>query len=219
MSGNGNYKSLYAIAALTAIATFFVACGSSNSDHNLSSGQAQAISQELFTALNSAMVAGLTPPAANNAAARPSLGEILERARAAQSSGCTMTNSGQSCNIPITYQGPCPNGGTIGVSGDFAYTLDNSGNGSDSSTLTVTPAACAVDHLTFNGNPSVTFATQFNLQNYGLAFPITFSGMGGISYGPNPTGSCSINVKATATSISSCSVSGSICGRSVSGSC
>jgi len=219
MSGNGNYKSLCAIAALTAIATFFVACGSSDSAHNLSSAQAQAISQELFTALNSAMVAGLTPPGANNAATRPSLGEIVERARAAQSSGCTVTNSGESCNFPITYQGACPNGGTIGVSGDFAYTLDNSGNGSDSSTLTVTPAACAVDNVTFNGNPSVTFATQFNLQNYGLAFPITFSGMGGISYGPNPTGSCSINVKATATSISSCSVSGSICGRSVSGNC
>ncbi|PYX69288.1 MAG: hypothetical protein DMG78_22470, partial [Acidobacteria bacterium] len=72
---------------------------------------------------------------------------------------------------------------------------------------------------TFNGNPNVTFATQFNLQNYGLEFPITFSGIGGISYGPNPTGNCSINVKATATSATSCSVSGSICGRSVSGSC
>ena len=219
MSGTGNYKSLCAIAALTAIAIFFVACGSSNSGHNLSPAQAQAISQELFTALNSAMVAGLTPPAAGTAAARPSLGEIVERARAAQSSGCTITNSGQSCNFPITYQGPCPNGGNISVSGDFAYTLDNSGNGNDSSTLMVTAAACAVDNVTFNGNPSVTFATQFNLQNYGLAFPITFSGTGGISYGPNPTGSCSINVKATATSVTSCSVSGSICGRSVNGKC
>jgi hypothetical protein len=83
----------------------------------------------------------------------------------------------------------------------------------------VTPAACAVDNVTFNGNPSVTFATQFNLQNYGLAFPITFSEAGGISYGPNPSGSCSINVKATAASVTSCSVSGSICGRSVSGGC
>jgi hypothetical protein len=165
------------------------------------------------------MVAGLTPSGTSTAATRPSLGEVVERARLAQSSACTVTNNGESCNIPITYQGTCPKGGSISVNGDFAYTLDNSGNGSDSSSLTVTPAACAVDNVTFNGNPSVTFATQFNLQNYGLAFPITFSGMGGISYGPHPTGSCSINVKATATSMSSCSVSGSICGRSVSGSC
>jgi len=218
MRRNSSLRIACAIAALTCISLVCVTCGGS-SHNNLSQAQAQAVSQEVFSALRSAMVAGLTPPGASAAATRPSLGEILEHARPAQSSGCTVTNSGESCNIPITYQGACPNGGTISVSGDFAYTLDNSGNGSDSSTLTVTPAACAVDNVTFNGDPSVTFATQFNLQNYGLAFPIAFAGMGGISYGPNPTGSCSINVKATAASVTSCSVSGSICGRSVSGSC
>ncbi len=216
MLRNPSFRATCAIAALTSLSLLCVTCGGSS--HSLSQAQAQAISQELFTALNSAMVTGLTPSGTSTVATRPSLGEILERARA-QSSGCTVTISGQSCNIPITYQGPCPNGGTISVAGDFAYTLDNSGNGSDSSTLTVTPAACTVNNVTFNGNPNITFATQFNLKNYGLAFPLTFSGMGGISYGPNPTGSCSINVKATATSIGSCSVSGSICGRSVSGSC
>jgi len=217
MLRTANFRVTCAIAALTSLSLLCVTCGGSS--HSLSQAQAQAISQEVFTALNSAMVAGLTPPGASAAATRPSLGEILERARSAQSSGCAVTNSGESCNIPITYQGACPNGGTISVSGDLTYTLDNSGNGSDSSTLTVTPAACAVDNMTFNGNPSVTFATQFNLQNYGLAFPIAFSGMGGISYGPDPSGSCSIDVKATATSVTSCSVSGSICGRSVSGKC
>jgi hypothetical protein len=217
MIRNTSFRVICAIAALTSLSLLCVTCGGSS--HNLSQAQAQAISQEVFTALNSAMVAGLTPSGTNTAATRPSLGEIVERAQAAQSSGCTVTNSGESCNIPITYQGACPNGGTISVSGDFAYTLDNSGNGSDSSTLTVIPAACAVDNVTFSGNPSVTFATQFNLQSNALAFPITFSGMGGISYGPNPARSCSIDVKATATSVTSCSISGSVCGRSVSGSC
>ena len=207
-----------AIAALIFISLICVTCGGS-SHSNLSQAQAQAISREFFSALRTAMVAGLTPSSASAAEARPSLGEIVERAQPALSSGCIITNTGESCNIPITYQGPCPKGGTISVNGDFVYTLDNSGNGSDSSTLTVTPAACAVDNVTFNGNPNITFATQFNLQNNALAFPITFSGMGGISYGPNPAGSCSINVKATATSLTSCSISGSICGRSVSGSC
>ena len=217
MLRNASFRVTCAIAALTSLSLFCITCGGSS--HSLSQAQAQAISQELFTALNAAMVAGLTPSGTSTGTTRPSLGQILERAQPAQSSGCTVTNSGQSCNIPITYQGPCRNGGTISVSGDFAYTLDNSGNGSDSSTVTVTPAACAVENVTFNGNPNVTFATQFDLQNYGLAFPLTFSGIGGISYGPNPTGNCSINVKATATSATSCSVSGSICGRSVSGSC
>ena len=148
------------------------------------------------------MVAGFTPANANTAERQPSLGEIVERARAEAASGCAITNSGESCNIPISYQGPCPNGGTIAVSGDFIYTLDNSGNGSDSSTLTVAPAACAVNGVTFNGDPNVTFATAFQVQNNALAFPLTFSGVGGIS-----------------SSATSCSVSGSICGRSVSGSC
>ena len=205
-----------AIAALILLSLICITCGGS-SHNNVSQAQAQAISTELFSALNSAMVAGLTP-GASTAVMRPSLGEIVEQARA-QSSGCTVTNNGESCNIPITYQGPCPGGGTVHVAGDFVYTLDNSGNGSDSSTLTVTPSSCVVDNLTINGDPSVTFATEFNLKNNGLAFPITFSGNGGISFGPNPSGSCSINVKATATSPTTCSVSGSICGQSISGSC
>jgi hypothetical protein len=107
----------------------------------------------------------------------------------------------------------------MNVAGDIVYMLDNSGNGSDSSTLMVTPSSCVVDNLTINGDPNVTFATQFDLKNNALAFPLTFSGMGGISFGPNPAGSCSINVKATVASPTTCSVSGSICGRSISGNC
>lgn len=204
-----------AIAALILLSLMCMTCGGS-SHNNVSQAQAQAISTELFSALNSAMVAGLTPGASPGM--RPSLGEIVEQARA-QSSGCTITNNGESCNIPVTYQAPCPAGGTVSVAGDFVYTLDNSGNGSDSSTLTVTPSSCVVDNLTINGDPSVTFATELNLKNHALAFPLTFSGNGGISFGPNPSGSCSINVKATATSATTCSVSGSICGQSISGSC
>ena len=207
-----------AIAALMILSLVSITCGGS-SHNNLSQAQAQAISQEVLQALRSAMLAGFTPQGANAGVVHPSLGEILERVSAAQTSGCTVTNSGESCNIPISYQGPCPNGGTIGVSGDFMFSLDSSGNGSDSSSLTVTPSACVVDNLTLNGDPNVMFSTMFNVQNYALAFPLTFSGMGGISYGPNPAGSCSINVKATAASATSCSVSGSVCGQSVSGSC
>lgn len=205
-----------AIAALTLISLVSMTCGGS-SHNNVSEAQAQAISAQLFSALNSAMLTGL-PPGAASTGTRPSLGESVERAQA-QASGCTITSSGQSCNFPISYQAPCPSGGTMNVAGDFVYTLDNSGNGSDSSTLTVTPSSCVVDNLTIHGDPDVTFATQFNLKNNAPAFPINFSGMGGISFGPNPAGSCSINLKATAASPTACSVSGSICGRSISGNC
>lgn len=217
MSGNSSAKTACATAGLAMVAIFLIACGGSSHNNNLSQGQAQAISAQLFTSLSSAMVAGLTPHAADTSAR--SLGGILESARPDALTGCTTTNGIESCNIPISYQGPCPKGGTINVAGDFMFTLDSSGNGSDSSTLTVTPSACAVDDLTINGDPNVMFATQFNLQNNALAFPLTFSGVGAVTYGPNPSGTCSINVKATASSATSCSVSGSICGRTVSGSC
>ena len=217
MLRNINLRIACAIASLVLLSLVSITCGGS-SHNNLSQAQAQAISAELFGALNSAMIAGLTPTPASGTVTRPSLGEIMERVHA-QPLGCTVTNNGQSCNTPISYQGPCPKGGTISVTGDLMYTLDNSGNGSDSSTLTITPLACVLNDLTINGDPSVTFATQFNLQNNMLAYPILFSGIGGISFGPNPSGSCSINVKATVASPTSCSVSGSICGRSVNGHC
>ena len=205
-----------AISALALIALLLVACG--DSTPKLSDAQAQAISNEIFAALRSALVAGLTPPASRSAAL-PTLPETLQSAQPVRPRDCTISDNGESCNIAITYQGNCPEGGTIAIDGTFLYTLDNSGNGTDSSTLIVTPAACAVSDITFHGNPSLTFSTQFAMQGYALYFPIAFSGKGGITYGPNPAGSCSIDVSATATSPVSCTISGKICGRSVSGTC
>jgi hypothetical protein len=205
------------MTSLILVSLLSITCGGSSHNNTVSQAQAQAISTELLGAMNSAMVAGLGPADLTKAERPASLGQNIERAHSASS--CTVTNSGKSCNIPISYQGPCPNGGTISVNGDFVYTLDNSGNGKDSSTLTLTPSECVVDNLTLNGNPNVMFAMSFQLQNDALAYPLTFSGVGGISFGPSPSGSCSINVKATVTSATSCSVSGSICGRTVNGNC
>lgn len=206
-----------AIATLITLSFLGLACGgSSHSNQNLSAAQAQAISQELFQALGSALTAGLTPP---GSAADASLPHAVQHAAALPSSDCTTTSTGESCNIPITYQGNCPNGGTIAVAGDFIFTLDNNGNGTDSSTLTVTPTNCAVSNVTFNGDPNVTVATQFSMQNNALAYPDTFTESGGISYGPNPSGSCTMNVKLTVSSATTCSVSGTVCGQSVNGSC
>jgi hypothetical protein len=204
------------VAALVAASLVCLNCGSSSSNHNLSAAQAQAVSQELFTALDLAMASGFQAPVPS--AETPRLPSILQSIHASQT-GCTLTNTGESCNIPITYSGPCPNGGTIGVTGDFIFTLDNSGDGSDSTALTVTPTNCAVSNTTFNGDPSVTVATQFSFQNSLPLYPITFTESGGITFGPNPSGSCTLNVNVSVTSATTCSVSGTICGQSVNGSC
>lgn len=205
------------IAALVASSLLCLNCGSSSASHNLSAAQAQAVSQELFTALGAAVASGFQVPVPNSES--PHLPSIVQSVRASQATGCTLTNTGESCNIPIAYNGPCPNGGTIGVTGDFIFTLDNSGDGSDNTTLTVTPKNCAVSNTTFNGDPNITVATQFSFQNDLPLYPITFTESGGISFGPNPSGSCTLDVNVSVTSATTCKVTGNICGQSLNGNC
>ena len=213
-----------ACCAILSAALMFLSlgCGSSGSsmNSNLSPAQAQAVSHQLTTTLSSALGAGLGTPVVANSRI-PHLPEIVSRAHAAHSQlpDCTISQNGESCSIPISYNGPCPNGGTISASGDFVFSLDLSGTGSDSSTLTVTPTNCAVSDLTFNGNPNVTLKAHFGLQNDVPVYPMTFKETGGISFGPNPSGSCSLNVTMTVTSSTACTVSGNVCGQPVSGSC
>jgi hypothetical protein len=210
-------KSFCAITAVLMLAVVCVRCGSSSSN-KLSAAQAQAVSQELMVALGDALQAGFSG-VQPGVATPPRLPDVLRGLHPETSTGCTITNTGQNCDIPITYSGPCPNGGTIGVAGDFSFTLDNSGNGSDTSTLTITPTNCAVSNTTFNGDPNVTVTTDLLIQSYALGFPDTFTESGGISYGPNPSGSCTLNVNLSITSATTCSITGTVCGQSVNGSC
>jgi len=207
-----------AILLVATVAAVCTGCGSSSSQ-NISQAQAQAVSHEVVIAAEAALTAAVGTPAAR--AEHPSLGSLLAHARPAaqSSSGCTPTSSGETCNFPVSYTGSCPGGGTIAVAGDFNFTLDNSGNGTDSATLTVTPTNCSVSNLTLNGNPDITLATQLSFQSDAPVFPITATEGGGITYGPNPSGSCSLNVTLTINSESSCSVTGTVCGQSVTGTC
>jgi hypothetical protein len=189
-------------------------CGSSS--NNISNEQAQAISQELVTAVQSAITGQFY--GGGPGAAHASLSNLIREARPASTSGCTPTSNGQMCNFPISYTGTCPSGGTISVSGDFNLTLNGSGTGSDSSTLTITPTNCVVSNLTVNGDPSVTLATTIGYTNGIFNFPVTMNESGGISYGPHPSGSCTVTVSLTLQQ-NSCSISGKVCGHSVTGSC
>jgi hypothetical protein len=202
---------------------FSAACGggSSSMNQNLSAAQAQAVSQEFATAAEAALQASVTGSAQRN---RRTFGEIFSagasRGAVPDTTGsCVTSANGTSCNYPVSYSGNCPQGGTIGVSGDFDFTLNNSGDGSDSSNLTITPTGCEVSNETINGNPNVTFAVQLSFQNNALVYPVTLTESGGISYGPNPSGSCSVNATLTIASSLACTVSGTICGQALSGDC
>jgi hypothetical protein len=193
-------------------------CGGSSSSNTMSAAQAQAVSQEFSTAMQGALTSAFSG-ASDRRESHRSLAAVLANAHPDDSTGCTVSDSGESCNIPVSYTGNCPGGGTIGITGDFDFTLNSSGDGSDNTTLTVTPTNCSVSNETINGNPSVTATTQINFTNDAPTFPITLSETGGISFGPNPSGSCTVNVQYTVSSASSCTVTGTICGQTVSGSC
>jgi hypothetical protein len=213
--------SLISIALITAGVVFSPACGGGNSgSQNMSASQAQAVSQEFSSAVEAAVQASITGAQRNRQGLGAILNEAVKReASPEDSSGCVTSDSGTTCNYPVSYSGTCPQGGTISVNGGFDFTLNNSGDGSDSTSLTITPTSCVVSNLTINGNPSVEFATNITFQNDNLAYPLTFNETGGISYGPNPSGSCSVDATLTITSASSCTISGTICGQTLSGSC
>jgi hypothetical protein len=214
-------------ATLSILAT---GCGSSNngmSNNSMSQAQAQAVTNQVGQALTEALT--ITFPSDPFAAkdARPSLagavGNIAET-----STGCTSTSGGgESCNFPISLMnypcGPQQQGGTYGtisVTGDVDGTVSGSGAGSLNAQITITPTDCLVSNLTINGAPSIQVTGQINFTaGETPVFPVTFTETGGISYGPNPSGSCQVNATYTISSSLACTVSGTVCGQPVSGSC
>jgi hypothetical protein len=216
-----NCASLVCLALLAVLLLLSASCGggSSSSPKTISPAQAQAVSQQVITTLQGALSSALSSLSATRNSQRLSLAKVVSEVHANQSSDCTVSSNGESCAIPVSYSGACPGGGAIDVSGNFDFSLNSSGDGSDNSTLTITPTNCSVSNLTINGNPDITLATQLTFQNDAPVYPITLTEGGGITYGPNPSGSCGANVTITVSSSTSCSVSGSVCGQSVAGSC
>ena len=210
------YRSL--LPAVTAI-LIYTGCGSSTHNNSLSAAQAQAVSQQVVQAVAQALANALhlNLPAAEQPPARMS--ETLGDIRPDQSLNCISTPTGQTCMFPISSTGPCTKGGTISVAGDIQGTLNNTGSGSLGAQVTITPANCAVSNVTFNGDPDISIAGQINFTNAGPSFPITLTEGGGITYGPNPAGSCQLNVTYSINSVSSCTVTGTVCGQPVNGNC
>jgi hypothetical protein len=196
----------------------WVGCGGSSQNNNLTAAQAQAISQELTQALMQAVSTGLGAPSVAKAD-HPSLAAEVGGMHPDETAGCTPDAGGQSCDFPVAFSGPCPAGGTISIVGDISGTLNNSGDGSINTQITVTPTNCAVSNVTFNGDPNVMVEGEIGFASTAPVFPITLTEDGGISYGPNPSGSCQLDVKYSITSLTSCTVTGTVCGQPVNGTC
>ena len=213
------YRALAVVAAIPAILGSGCGSGSSSPMSNtLSAAQAQVFSGQVVQALTAALgnaLNGFSPPPDG---ARLTLPKVFGEAHPDTSSGCTSTSTGESCNLPLSFTGPCSVSGTISVTGDIKGTLDNSGNGSFATQIAVTPTNCAAAGTTFNGDPNIMIGGQIGFASNNFVFPVTFMETGGISFGPNPSGTCQVNVTYSFNS-SSCTVTGTVCGQSVNGSC
>jgi len=212
--------SLFLIAVAVMVPILCGGCGSgSSSSNSMSQAQAQAVTEQLSQAVAQALDSAFASNPATVRDVRPSLSTVLREIRPDQSSGCAPSGTGENCNWPISYDGTCPQGGTIAVTGDIDTTLNGSGGGSVNSQITVTPANCSVSNLVINGDPNIDVGLQMSFTNSTPVFPITLTETGGISYGPNPSGSCQFNVTYSITSKTSCTITGKACGQSVNGSC
>ena len=128
-----------------------------------------------------------------------------------------VTCTGSNCTVSGTYN--CPDGGSIMVSGNF------SGSGTSANgTFTETPSNCSDGTLVINGNPNVTVAVQGS--DNGVTTTVNLKIGGGVSFSPVqpgqfPTASCpfdvtaSVSVNDSSGSVTSSSISGSICGQTI----
>jgi hypothetical protein len=185
----------------------------------MTAAQAQAVSGQVVQGLTVALGNALNGVSLTEK--RHSLAAAVAdiQTEASSSGDCTSNANGTSCNVPISYSGPCSAGGTIAISGDISGNLNTSGTGDFGTQITVTPTNCAVAGTTFNGDPAVTIGGQISLTDENISYPITFTEGGGISYGPNPSGSCQLNVTYSFASNLTCTVTGTVCGQSVNGTC
>jgi len=208
------------LIAVAILAVMGASCGGGSQNNEMSQAQAQAVSQELVTAVEQALTAEFSTAGAGSSPAQSSAKPGIAKGLAdrIQPDGPVSCLTGSTINCTINGTATCPQGGSVSVSGSITGTLNN-GSGSVDTSLTATPAGCVVDNLTINGDPNIAFTTDFNVTDDNLDFPVTATTDGGISFGPNPSGSCTLNVTVTINSFSNCSVSGKVCGQSVSGSC
>jgi hypothetical protein len=132
---------------------------------------------------------------------------------------CVSSANGESCNWPISTTFNCPGGGTMAVSGDLSGTLSNTGNGSAQAQIAADPASCSVNGIVLNGDPHITVTGQANIANDAPVWPITGSETGGVTFGPNPSGSCQLNLNFSVNAKLSCTVTGTACGQTISGTC
>jgi hypothetical protein len=207
------------LAAPALLSLFSVGCGSSSSSNTLSAAQAQAVSEQVSETVATGMSNAFNQSGSTVRTTRPSLSNLAGKTHPADLSGCVGSDGQFNCEVPISATANCPNGGTMSVAGDATGILDSNGDGSLTTSLTITPAQCAVDGLVLNGDPNIMVNTALNFTDNGIVAPVSLSATGGITYGSHSSQSCQVNVIYSIDSSGTCTSVGTVCGQPVSGSC
>jgi hypothetical protein len=203
--------------ALMGTVLLLVGCGGSSTKNTttLSSTQASQLTTETFTNVLDALE-NIEESDQSNSSRQSNPLAVLSKHRNPSSAVTSdgISCSGSTCTITsVVYD--CTDGGTITTSGSESET---------SLSLTMTPSSCSDGTLVMNGNPDVTLNAKES--DNGTTTTVSLSVGGDISFAPVttgafPTGSCgsdlsvNISVSDSTGSLTSCSISGSICGESV----
>jgi len=185
----------FAIVFAAGCLLFSSACGSSSqSSQSLSMAQAVAISSQMQQGL-SASVTSIT------------------------TTTCPKGSTAQFCTTGTV---PCSGGGTIAITSDLSGSLGNDNSGQIGGTITAVPTNCTVSgsNLVINGDPGIVFDSTVDI-SAGQLTSMTATETGAISYGPDPTGICQLDVTNTVSfgKNMSCTFSGTVCGQTIDASC
>lgn len=211
---------------LLSSALVLAGCGGSSSSSssasgtpNLTTAQAQQITSAVYADMAKALAAGSLAIHSQN----PSKLTVLYPQVSANAVELTGNASPElSATIP-SYTYKCPVGGTISVTGGYTITST-----SMTYNLVETPTACSDGALILNGNPDIVLSD--NETNDTKTITLSDTATGGIAFAPVtkgafPSGSCTMNVNVSAVAstttgtLSSCTISATVCGQSVSGNC
>src|SRR5215471_7458808 len=93
--------------SLLIVAMLCAGCGSSSHTGTLTAAQAQAISQQVVHAVVQSLSSVQGSSLASGEQSSGRLSAALADLHPEQSSGCTPTPNGQSCNFPLSGSDPC----------------------------------------------------------------------------------------------------------------
>jgi hypothetical protein len=224
------------LVLLIVVALLLAGCSgskSSVSNSNLTQAQAQTVaqavslgvSQAVLDSYNSVLIAGST---SFLKARKSTSGLQIDSMSAGQASSSTCTGDTTSAQCTVSYTSKCSGGGSISITGSASGSVNASGTGSAKGQLELTPTSCDVVEykILLNGEPNITLSSQVNIvNNDASSWPIVVTENGAVSFGPDsgsstiPSGACQVNMNYSFTRTGLCTMGGTMCGKTVSGSC